>query len=100
MLRRGPDPLELAAVLRRLERLRSSEPTKAPGWVPAVPTAEPSFSATPTTASSVASRIRLGAFDPGRRGVAVLAVAALVAAAAGAWYFFRAAPHVESATDA
>jgi competence protein ComEA len=98
MLRRGPDPLELATVLRRLESLRISEPTQPPGWVPAAPTAVPVQAVVPAAVGSVTSRLRLRAFDPGRRGVGVLAVVALLAAVAGAWYFMRAAPHVDSAS--
>jgi competence protein ComEA len=95
MLRRRPDPLELAAVLRRLESLRVSAP-ESPGWLPSPPP-EPQVGA---PVASVRSRVRVAAFDPGRRGVVVLAVVALLAAAGGAWYFVRAAPKTESVNDA
>ena len=109
MLRRGPDPLELAGVLDRLERLQVVPP--AAGWLPssvpeppvlpAVPAAvhEPSAvqSAPPAPAvQSVRARLHAKALDPGRRGVAVLAVLALCGAGGGAWYFVRAAPHAVS----
>jgi competence protein ComEA len=95
MLRRGPDPLELAAVLRRLESLRSPT-TEAPGWLPSPPPDPP----VAAPVASGGSRVRVGAFDPGRRGLAVLAVAALLAAAAGAWFFIRATPRADSASNA
>jgi competence protein ComEA len=92
MLRRGPNPLELAGVLRRLERLQVGSP---PGWVPTVPTSEPPAEpiVTPPSARRWAG---VRAFDPGRRGVVVLAVVAVLGAAGGAWYFVRAAPQAHS----
>jgi competence protein ComEA len=43
--------------------------------------------------------VRGGVFDPGRRGVAVLGVVALLAALAGAWYFAAARPAASAATS-
>ena len=99
MLRRGPNPLELAGVLRRLERLQVGSP---PGWVPTLPPVPPADapSDAPSDAPAPAAPARrwagVRAFDPGRRGVAVLAVVALLGAAGGAWYFVRAAPQAHS----
>jgi len=89
MLRRGPNPLELAGVLRRLEGLQVGSP---PGWVPTVPAAD--SPAVPVPAARRWAGVR--AFDPGRRGVVVLAVVAVLGAAGGAWYFVRAAPQAHS----
>ena len=102
MFRRRPDPRELASVLHRLERLQiGAQPA---GWLPAASDAEqPS---TPAVAGRgwrgrlralVPARLQVTAFDPGRRGVAVLVAVAVVGAAGGAWYFLRAAPHVQTA---
>jgi competence protein ComEA len=88
ILRRGPNPLELAGVLRRLESLQVGSP---PGWVPTVPPAD-------SPAGPARRWAGVRAFDPGRRGVAVLAVVALLGAAGGAWYFVRAAPQAHSST--
>ena len=89
MLRRGPNSLELAGVLRRLEGLQVGSP---PGWVPMVPAAD--SPAVPVAAARRWAGVR--AFDPGRRGVVVLAVVAVLGAAGGAWYFVRAAPQAHS----
>jgi competence protein ComEA len=104
MFRRRPDPRELASVLHRLERLQIVGQPPATGWLPQPPDAEqPSMPATPRRGwrarlrASVPARLHLTAFDPGRRGVAVLVVVAVVGAAGGAWYFLRAAPHVQTA---
>ncbi|HTC69532.1 MAG TPA: ComEA family DNA-binding protein [Acidothermaceae bacterium] len=101
MLRRGPDPLELAGVLDRLERLQVVPP--AAGWLPSAhPDTEPDLPITPVAeppavqSARLSAGVRARAFDPGRRGVAVLAVLALCAAGGGAWYFVRAAPHAVS----
>jgi competence protein ComEA len=98
MFRRRPDPRELASVLHRLERLQIvGQPA---GWLPAAPDAEqppmprPGWRA--RLRASIPTRLHLTAFDPGRRGVAVLVVVALVGASGGAWYFLRAAPHVQA----
>jgi hypothetical protein len=116
MLRRGPDPLELAGLLQRLERLHVTADASAAGWLPparaageldAPPIADAPF-VDPLVAEPVrpaaAKRVRPSrlaglqarALDPGRRGVAVLAVVALCGAGGGAWYFLRAAPHAVS----
>jgi competence protein ComEA len=101
MFRRRPDPRELASVLHRLERLQIvGQPA---GWLPPAPDAEPPLPATPRRGwqarlrASVPARLHVTAFDPGRRGVAVLVVVAVVGACGGAWYFLRAAPHVQTA---
>jgi competence protein ComEA len=104
MFRRRPDPRELASVLHRLERLQIVAQPAASGWLPPAPDAAPP--PIPATASRwrtwlrglVPARLHVSAFDPGRRGVAVLVVVALLGASGGAWYFLRAAPHVH-ATD-
>jgi competence protein ComEA len=116
MLRRRPDPRELAGVLRRLERLQiAAEPT-APGWVPHAPDRDDVDPHPPTGAAGQSARdsggdwrarlhglvpahLHVSAFDPGRRGVAVLVVVALLGASGGAWYFLRAAPHVHASVD-
>jgi len=104
MLRRRPDPRELASVLHRLERLQIVAQPAAQGWLPHAPDPEQPMPATPRRGwrarvrASVPARLHVTAFDPGRRGVAVLVVVALVGASGGAWYFLRAAPHVQ-ATD-
>ncbi len=102
MFRRRPDPRELASVLHRLERLQiGAQPA---GWLPAAPDAEPP----PLPAMArrewrarlralLPARLHVTAFDPGRRGVAVLVIVAVVGAAGGAWYFLRAAPHGQTA---
>jgi competence protein ComEA len=107
MLRRGPDPLEMASVLQRLERLQVTPPA---GWLPPAP-AEPVAEVPASAAVSAASpavrtrawrpaSLRARALDPGRRGVAVLAALALCGAGGGAWYFVRAAPHAVLSADA
>jgi competence protein ComEA len=108
MLRRGPDPLEMASVLQRLERLQVLQVAPPAGWLPpapAEPAAEagpPSAAVSPDTGPVVRTRawlpasLRARALDPGRRGVAVLAALALCGAGGGAWYFVRAAPHARS----
>jgi competence protein ComEA len=110
ILRRGPDPLELAAVLRRLEGLRPAPPAVS-GWLPQAP--EPPPAPEPPHAPEPASELpqpplrgRVSgllptalhgrAFDPGRRGVAVLAAVALLGAGGGLWYFLQAAPGAAS----
>jgi competence protein ComEA len=110
MLRRRPDPRELASVLHRLERLQIVAQPAAAGWLPHAPAAEPPPLAVGDGVAAthdwrarlralVPARLHVTAFDPGRRGVAVLVVVALLGASGGAWYFVRAAPHVR-ATDA
>src|SRR5664279_6008907 len=89
MLRRGPNPLELAGVLRRLEGLQVGSP---PGWVPTMPAADPP--AAPVAAARRWAGVR--GFGPRRRGVVVLAVVAVLGAAGGAWYFVQAAPQAHS----
>lgn len=105
MFRRRPDPRELASVLHRLERLQIVAQPAAPGWVPHAPDAEPPVAAVQLGSgdgwrarlrASVPARLHVSAFDPGRRGVAVLVVVALLGASGGAWYFLRAAPHVDA----
>jgi competence protein ComEA len=107
MLRRRPDPRELASVLHRLERLQIVAQPAAPGWVPHAPDVE-QLRSDPTARAArgrrparlrglVPARLHVSAFDPGRRGVAVLVVVALLGASGGAWYFLRAAPHVDAA---
>jgi competence protein ComEA len=100
MLRRRPDPRELAGVLRRLERLQVVTQPAASGWVPHAPDAEQLLPTMPaargwraTLRAKLPARLHVNAFDPGRRGVAVLVVIALLGASGGAWYFLRAAPH-------
>jgi competence protein ComEA len=93
MLRRGPNPLELAGVLRRLERLQVGS---SPGWVPTVPPTDEQVAPVVAPAPSTRWWAGLRSFDPGRRGVAVLAVVALLGAAGGAWYFVRAAARAHS----
>jgi competence protein ComEA len=100
MFRRRPDPRELASVLHRLERLQIvGQPA---GWLPHAPDIEQPLPATAARGwrarlrATVSARLHLTAFDPGRRGVAVLVVVALVGASGGAWYFLRAAPHVQA----
>jgi competence protein ComEA len=120
MLRRRPDPRELASVLHRLERLQIVAQPAAHGWLPPAPDvglppaaevglppaadvklppaadhAGPGWRA--RLRAKVSARLHLTAFDPGRRGVAVLVVVALLGASGGAWYFLRAAPHVQAA---
>jgi competence protein ComEA len=110
MLRRRPDPRELASVLHRLERLRVVAQPVAPGWLPHAPDADGADARPASDAPKarprwaklrelVPARLHVSAFDPGRRGVAVLVVVAVLGASGGAWYFLRAAPHVQ-ATDA
>ncbi len=118
MLRRGPDPLEMASVLQRLERLQVVPPSA--GWLPSAPAAAPLADAAPAASAVAASAVaasddaarpsvarrslpaslRARALDPGRRGVAVLAALALCGAGGGAWYFVHAAPHAVPSTDA
>jgi competence protein ComEA len=102
MFRRRPDPRELASVLHRLERLQIVAQPAAPGWLPSAPHAEqpPEVAEPPggsrwlaTLRGKVSARLHVTAFDPGRRGVAVLIVIAVLGASGGAWYFLRAAPH-------
>jgi competence protein ComEA len=112
MLRRGPDPLEMASVLQRLERLQVLPST---GWLPTAPDSAPPASAASAAAAaayddpapaavprrgSFPASLRARALDPGRRGVAVLAALALCGAGGGAWYFVRAAPHAVQSADA
>ncbi len=101
MFRRRPDPRELASVLHRLERLQIvGQPA---GWLPPAPDAEQPLPVAVSRGwrarlrATVSARLHLTAFDPGRRGVVVLVVVALVGASGGAWYFLRAAPHVQGA---
>ena len=103
-------------VLRRLEQLRTG--AARPGWVPPLSPSAPAeagdaaaSAARPEHAvpgSRVAPRPpgllarasqawHARAFDPGRRGVAVLAGLALLGAAGGAWYFVTARPVPKSA---
>ena len=102
MFRRRPDPRELASVLHRLERLQIvGQPAGvvaacARCRAPRLP--RPGWRA--RLRASVPARLHVTAFDPGRRGVAVLVVVAVVGAAGGAWYFLRAAPHVQGAVVA
>jgi competence protein ComEA len=112
MLRRGPDPLEMASVLQRLERLQVLPST---GWLPTAPDSAPPASAASAAAAAASddpapaavprrgsfpASLRARALDPGRRGVAVLAALALCGAGGGAWYFVRAAPHAVQSADA
>jgi competence protein ComEA len=104
MLRRRPDPRELASVLDRLERLQIVAQPVAQGWLPPPPDAKQPPSAAgdgpgwqARLRARVSTRLHLTAFDPGRRGVAVLVAVALLGASGGAWYFLRAAPHVQAA---
>ena len=103
MFRRRPDPRELANVLHRLERLQIVTQPAATGWLPHAPEAEqPPLPATASRGwrarlrASAPARLHVTAFDPGRRGVAVLVVVAVVGASGGAWYFLHAAPHVQT----
>ncbi len=109
MLRRRPDPRELASVLHRLERLRIVAQPVASGWLPHAPDADGAdvrpASDAPTARprwaklrGKVSARLHIRAFDPGRRGAAVLVVVAVLGATGGAWYFLRAAPHVDAAS--
>jgi competence protein ComEA len=102
MFRRRPDPRELASVLHRLERLQIVGQPAATGWLPTAPDAEPLPASVrrgwrAKLRASVPARLHVTAFDPGRRGVVVLVIVAAVGAAGGAWYFVRAAPHVQTA---
>lgn len=93
----------------RLERLRAGSTPAEGGWVPSSDFAahstgdEPVSDAPPSVGAALAARlpasVRGGVFDPGRRGVAVLAVVALLAALGGAWYFAAARPAASAATD-
>jgi len=98
--RRKPDPRDVTAVLARLERLRAESSVAEPGaQVASAPDrsgAEPP-SLRAALAARLPSSVRGGVLDPGRRGVAVLAVLALVGALAGAWYFVTAQPAAGSA---
>jgi len=102
MFRRRPDPRELASVLHRLERLQIAAQPVEPGWVPHAPDTgsqlTPRGSWRARLRACVPARLHVSAFDPGRRGVAVLVVVALLGASGGAWYFLRAAPHVDAAS--
>ena len=104
MFRRRPDPRELASVLHRLERLQIVAQPAAQGWLPHAPDLQlPPMPATARRGwrarvrASIPARLHVTAFDPGRRGVAVLVVLAVVGASGGAWYFLRAAPHIRMA---
>ena len=106
MFRRRPDPRELASVLHRLERLQIAAQPAAPGWLPPAPEQLPPAADPVATGNGrrrgrlrgfVPPRLHFTALDPGRRGVAVLVVVALLGASGGAWYFLRAAPHVHAA---
>jgi len=102
MLRRKPDPRELADVLHRLEGLQIVAQPAAPGWVPrASDVAPPQLPANrrwrARVRAKVLARLQVTAFDPGRRGVAVLVVVAALGASGGGWYFLRAAPQVNAA---
>src|SRR5471032_1928307 len=104
MLRRRPDPRELASVLHRLERLQVVAQPAAPGWLPHAPAGAqlpPAGVDQPDSGRGhwralLPTRLHVSAFDPGRRGVAVLVIVALLGASGGAWYFLRAAPHVQA----
>lgn len=76
----------------RLARLRADAPPDDHGWAPSgdVVGAPPSLPA--AVAARLPATVRGGVFDPGRRGLAVLAVVALLAALGGAWYFTAARP--------
>jgi competence protein ComEA len=98
MLRRRPDPRELASVLQRLERLQIVTQPAATGWLPHAPDAQVVERADRASWLSrlralVPARLQVNAFDPGRRGVIVLVVVAVLGASGGAWYFLHAAPH-------
>jgi competence protein ComEA len=106
MFRRRPDPRELASVLHRLERLRVVAQPAAPGWLPHAPGGDAPVPPLDRSAHRVGlraklralvpARLQLSAFDPGRRGVVVLVVIAVLGASGGAWFFLRAAPHVHA----
>ncbi|MDQ1463607.1 MAG: competence protein ComEA [Actinomycetota bacterium] len=91
-------------MLRRLEGLRPTAPPAVSGWLPQAPEPPP---APPSEPAPPPGRGRLSgllptalhgrAFDPGRRGVAVLAAVALLGAGGGLWYFLQAAP--DAATE-
>jgi competence protein ComEA len=119
MSRRRTDPRELAAVLERLERLRAGSPAGSspsaplpapvpaaasppqPGWVATDPDPQRPDHARRVARAGLGVRLldlwRARAFDPGRNGLAVLAVVALMAALGGVWYFVTARPAAGSA---
>jgi competence protein ComEA len=97
--RRKPAAGEVAAVAARLERLRAtSRPADDGAWSPAGDPVGESPSISAVVAARLPASVRGGVFDPGRRGVAVLAVVALMAALGGAWYFTAARPAASAAT--
>jgi competence protein ComEA len=101
--RRKPAAGEVAAVAARLERLRAGPTPHHGGWAPSSElTAGPADDAPPSVGAVLAARlpasVRGGVFDPGRRGVVVLGVVALLAALAAAWYFTAARPAASAAT--
>jgi competence protein ComEA len=107
MLRRGPDPLDFAAALRRLDGLRADTRPEPIGRVPHAAAPEPQSADVPLVGSGVAAGEAVDgdgrgfrALDPGRRGVAVLAAVALLGASGGVWYYLRAAPSAGSSIDA
>jgi competence protein ComEA len=96
--RRKPAAGEVAAVAARLQRLRaSSAPADDGGWSPVGDVVGESPSTRAAVAARIPAAVRGGVFDPGRRGVAVLAVVALLAALGGAWYFTAARPAASAA---
>ena len=76
----------------RLERLRARAATDDGGWRPSDDVVGGSPSIPAAVADRLPASVRGGLLDPGRRGLAVLAVAALLAALGGAWYFTAARP--------
>ena len=93
----------------RLERLRASPTSHDGGWVPSSdftarstgdgPAADLPQPVGVALAARLPASVRGGVFDPGRRGLAVLAVVALLAALAGAWYFAAARPAASTTTS-
>lgn len=84
----------------RLERLRASSAPADGGWAPAGDVIGAPASIKAVVAARLPASVRGGVFDPGRRGLAVLAVVALLAALGGAWYFTAARPAASAATAA
>jgi competence protein ComEA len=78
-------------------RPHRSEPGPASGWTPPKPTR-----GIAGVRASVEARLppalRSGILDPGRRGVAALALLALLAVALSGWFFLRARPSAAEAT--
>jgi competence protein ComEA len=79
-------------VAARLERLRAGASSADGDWSSSSEFVGEPASIRAAVSGQPPAPVRGGVFDPGRRGLAVLAVVALLAALGGAWYFTSARP--------